>query len=781
MASGPGSTGPSGRSPYPPSRQHRTRAAAARMSIGENSAVDESASHSPFLQGLLRFSPNNSAWSPHTQRNKNKTRFFENQNNSTTNATAANENNDNDDEDMVNEAAIQDGIPIQHLRTLATQALLESPTQAAFYASLLYSKTGKPQDALLLAQANLSSAQYTACLRILEESSLLQSDYPWEALLLACAALAAANEWSSLVELLEDACRMPASNNSNTTTNTTTFRSLAASQPLEDDDEIGWESLKRSIACAADEGSIHPLARICNWRGLAYHETGHGLRATLYWKRALKMDCQCQQAWEALLERNLLNPGQAYQLIQDLEFPEQMDWLRSLYLARIELSPQDRVLPESSSNAANATAATPSFALHGTNLDASSIQLSSPVVHFQTPAGSANLNATTNDAATAKSSPIQADVDAAFDKLWNEHKLQNSPQVLAMAARRAFRRYEWKDALSYCQALAQFDPNLSDAAFCYVATLVVLGHKRVLFRLGHEWVDADPKSAQAWFAVGSYYYCCERYHIAQRHFCRATRLDPQCSEAWIAFGCSFAACDESDQALASFRAAQRLSPGEHTSLLYMGMEYVRTNHLVLAHYFLQSALSASGGDPLCLHELGVLAAQKGEHTAAIPWFQRALAAAVGADSAEESIEHCQDPYWEPTIFNLGHSYRKTRQFELAAQCFGRCVALCPEKFSTYAALAFTYHLMTDLDKAIDYYHQALSCKPDDPFSTEMLNRALREALTSTLRLSDSAPAIEKKSLRTDRPLFMSPNTDVPGKDDSMMSEDMESDVDMSAM
>lgn len=38
--------------------------------------------------------------------------------------------------------------------------------------------------------------------------------------------------------------------------------------------------------------------------------------------------------------------------------------------------------------------------------------------------------------------------------------------------------------------------------------------------------------------------------------------------------------------------------------------------------------------------------------------------------------------------------------------------------------------MGDLDGAIDLYHQALSCKPDDPFSSEMLNKALQEALSS---------------------------------------------------
>jgi Flp pilus assembly protein TadD len=276
--------------------------------------------------------------------------------------------------------------------------------------------------------------------------------------------------------------------------------------------------------------------------------------------------------------------------------------------------------------------------------------MSSPISTFQTPAGGGGgvelLETINNNSKNAGKSlsPILDHVDAAFHKLWNEYKLDHCPQVLAMAARRSYRRCDWKASLAYCQELAQLDPAMTDAAFCYVATLVILGHKRVLFRLAHEWVDASPKSAQAWFAVGAYYFCCERYHVAQRHFCRATRLDPQCTEAWIAFGCSFAACDESDQALASFRAAQRLSPGEHSSLLYMGMEYVRTNHLVLAQYFLESALSTSGGDPLCSHELGVLASLKGDHGASISFLQRALAAIVGGDSIEETIDMSHDPY-----------------------------------------------------------------------------------------------------------------------------------------
>jgi hypothetical protein len=43
-------------------------------------------------------------------------------------------------------------------------------------------------------------------------------------------------------------------------------------------------------------------------------------------------------------------------------------------------------------------------------------------------------------------------------------------------------------------------------------------------------------------------------------------------------------------------------------------------------------------------------------------------------------------------------------------------------------LGFTRHLVGDLEGAIEFYHQSLSRKPDDPFASDMLNRALNEAL-----------------------------------------------------
>jgi hypothetical protein len=53
-----------------------------------------------------------------------------------------------------------------------------------------------------------------------------------------------------------------------------------------------------------------------------------------------------------------------------------------------------------------------------------------------------------------RSKPItvaMAEAESALDSLWNKHQLQHSPEVLAMAAQQAFSKYDWKNALRYCQ------------------------------------------------------------------------------------------------------------------------------------------------------------------------------------------------------------------------------------------------------------------------------------------------------------------------------------------
>lgn len=58
--------------------------------------------------------------------------------------------------------------------------------------------------------------------------------------------------------------------------------------------------------------------------------------------------------------------------------------------------------------------------------------------------------------------------------------------------------------------------------------------------------------------------------------------------------------------MSAYRTASRLFPASHLPLLYMGMEYLRTNNLSLAYHFLLAAKDLCCTDPLLHNELGVV-------------------------------------------------------------------------------------------------------------------------------------------------------------------------------
>lgn len=47
---------------------------------------------------------------------------------------------------------------------------------------------------------------------------------------------------------------------------------------------------------------------------------------------------------------------------------------------------------------------------------------------------------------------------------------------------------------------------------------------------------------------------------------------------------------------------------------------------------------------------------------------------------------------EPTVTAMGHTFRKLRMFKEAAACFDSALSILPGQASTFAGLAYTYHL-----------------------------------------------------------------------------------------
>ena len=68
---------------------------------------------------------------------------------------------------------------------------------------------------------------------------------------------------------------------------------------------------------------------------------------------------------------------------------------------------------------------------------------------------------------------------------------------------------------------------------------------------------------------------------------------------------------------------------------------------------------------------GVIAYKQNKLTEASRHFLHAIELGAGA---EESIET-----WEPTLFNLGHTFRKLKKYDEAVQYYERAYSVCPKK------------------------------------------------------------------------------------------------------
>ncbi|KAL0301258.1 UNVERIFIED_CONTAM: Anaphase-promoting complex subunit [Sesamum radiatum] len=294
--------------------------------------------------------------------------------------------------------------------------------------------------------------------------------------------------------------------------------------------------------------------------------------------------------------------------------------------------------------------------------------------------------------------------------------LKNNTDLLACKAEYYHQCGEYQKCFELTSILLEKDPFHLKCTLVHLAAAMELGHSNELYLMACNLVKDYPQKALSWFAVGCYYYCIKKYDQSRRYFSKATSLDGTFAPGWIGYGNAYAAQEEGDQAMSAYRTAARLFPGCHLPTLYIGMEYMRTHSFKLAEQFFMQAQVVCPSDPLVYNELGVVAYHMKEYKKAVWWFEKTLA----------HVPSSLSEMWEPTVVNLAHALRKLRRYNEAIIYYEKALALSTRSLSTYAGLAYTYHLQVNFTSAITYYHKALWLKPDDQFCTEMLTLALAD-------------------------------------------------------
>lgn len=202
----------------------------------------------------------------------------------------------------------------------------------------------------------------------------------------------------------------------------------------------------------------------------------------------------------------------------------------------------------------------------------------------------------------------------------------SSASWLARQAEHRLDSHDAGEAYRLARQAYAIDPYDTRGQFVYIASMVQLQLKPELFYLGHELVNSFPKKPMSWYAVGCYYWCCNKYDLAQKNLLKATKLDKRFSRAWVLLGHVMSCQEESEQAISAYRTAARLLPGDHRPMVFIAKELVRSNHLTPALHMLAGALEVCPDDPHVLNELGVTYLKQGSMDLALQHFGNAVSA-----------------------------------------------------------------------------------------------------------------------------------------------------------
>lgn len=416
-------------------------------------------------------------------------------------------------------------------------------------------------------------------------------------------------------------------------------------------------------------------------KGRVHEATDNRADASECYKQALLCDVYSYQAFEALVQNQMLSAAEEKELLESLPIAEQCTGgeaklLRLLYESKLK--------------------------------------------KYQSPA--------------EKDPPLCCGVQGVLvtDRLMDNLDMEVS------RAERLYYNCDYQQCFSLTERILKKDPYHSTCLPVHVACLVELKKANALFYLAHKLVDLYPDMALAWFAVGCYYYVIGKSDPARRYLAKATALDRLFGPAWLAYGHSFAVENEHDQAMAAYFKASQLMKGCHLPLLYIGLECGLTNNVRLADKFFQQAQGIAPDDPFVIHEMAVISFQNLDFKSAEQQFKEAIKKIQGDLRAV-----ILPSKWEALLNNLGHTCRKLKKYDEALDYHQQALVLNPLNPSTYSAIGFVHALRGTTQEAVDAFHRALGLRRDDTFTTTMLGYVMEQLIDEVPPYPDAPQEIPK--------------------------------------
>ncbi|KAI1787926.1 protein prenylyltransferase [Ganoderma leucocontextum] len=258
-----------------------------------------------------------------------------------------------------------------------------------------------------------------------------------------------------------------------------------------------------------------------------------------------------------------------------------------------------------------------------------------------------------------------------------QHK--RSASVMAMLGKAHYELGQYPEAERAFEAARNLEPYRLWDMEVYSTLLWHLQRNVRLSFLAQELLSTDPKSPQAWIAVGNCFSLQKEKTQALTCFRRAAQLDPTCAYAYTLSG--HESIDEDlSKAINFFQSALRADARHYNAWYGLGTCYMRMSKLRLADYHFKRASQIHPQNAVLLGCVGVVRERYGEYDKALELFNRAI---------EFSPENALVRYHRAKILIA------TKKYTAAVQDLETLRDTSPDESNVLFQLAKAYRLLGD--------------------------------------------------------------------------------------
>ncbi|KAJ7219122.1 hypothetical protein GGX14DRAFT_434695 [Mycena pura] len=270
---------------------------------------------------------------------------------------------------------------------------------------------------------------------------------------------------------------------------------------------------------------------------------------------------------------------------------------------------------------------------------------------------------------------------AELEKLPYVH--QTTPWVLAMIGRAHYEQLEYANAERAFKTLRSLQPYRLLDMEVYSTLLWHLQRNVELSFLAQELLSIDPRSSQAWIAVGNLFSLQKERAQALTCFRRAAQMDPCCAYAYTLSGHE-SIDDDQEKAIAFFQSALRADPRHYNAWYGLGTCYLRMSKIRLAEYHYRKSVEIHPYNAVLLGCVGMAVERRGDRDAALLLFDEAV---------KMSPENALVRYRRAKIFI------SLKKYDAAVRDLETLRSSSPEESNVVFQLAKVYRLLGDKVKS----------------------------------------------------------------------------------